>query len=136
MDWPGRITSLEHMGKSFARQLADVLARLARVETNVQQVGGGGGYGTGSPPTAPYYCIGDGTAHVATGTWPSLAVVTFTSDVYKLSGSTWTLVKSGATINWPYKDALSTTAGKLIPCWPNEDGSTYNAALESCTAVT
>jgi hypothetical protein len=82
------------------------------------------------------WCVGDGTAHVATGTWPSLSVVTFTSDVYKLVGTTWTSVATSATINWPYKDAMSTTAGKLIPCWPNIDGTSYDAVVESCTKVT
>lgn len=110
--------------------------RIAEAQQAIPRVGAAGGFGGDAGPSAPYYCIGDGTAHVATGTWPSLAVATFTSDVYKLSGTTWTLVKSAATIRWPYKDALSTTAGKLIPCWPNEDGTSFNAVVESCTAVT
>jgi hypothetical protein len=47
MDWPGRIYSLEQRVKAFARTLADVLARLARAETNIQQSQGGGGFGGG-----------------------------------------------------------------------------------------
>lgn len=110
--------------------------RIAEAQQEIPRIQAGGAGNGGGGPSAPYYCVGDGTAHVATGTWPSLTVVTFTSDVYKLDGSTWTLVKSAATVNWPYKDALSTTAGKLIPCWPNEDNTTFNAVVESCTVVT
>jgi hypothetical protein len=131
MDWPGRIYSLEQRAKAFARTLADVLARLARAEVNIQQSQGGGGFGGGGAVRS-YWCRTPGTVAVATGTWPSLTPTTFTADVYLSDSGALTSFATGATIYWWYKDAAA--ANKLVGLLPNGDG-TYDARHDSCTAV-
>lgn len=122
-----RLNMLERRLRTAEDRVAEALQALARGLT-------GGGAPAGGGPTAPYYCIGSGSS-VASGYWPSLGTTAFTSDVYKMVGSGWELVESAAVIYWPYKDAVS-GAGRLIACWPNEDGSGYNGVLESCVVVT
>lgn len=135
MDWEGRITGLERWRRLVARKLNDTLERLGRAETDIQQRSGGGlGGGGGSEPA--YWTVGDGLGNAATGTWPTLTPYTFTADVYKFVGTTQTLVASGVTVNWPYKDPMDTTAGKLMPLKPNDDGTSYDAIEESCMVVT
>ncbi len=111
-----------------ARQLAlQAIQQYPRAWAQSQPSGGGDG--------KVYFAIGDGTAHIATGTWPALTCDTFASDTYDMSSGSQVLVDSGATIRLWFKDSMSTTAGKLIPCTKNTDG-TYTAINESCTEVT
>lgn len=131
-----RVARLELDNQALKNQLAAMARALDQV-AQAQRVGQLGGYnGGGGSPGKAYWCVGDGTARAATGTWPSLTPATFTSDVYEFVGGVQTLVGSGKTINWPYKDAMSTTAGKLIPCVLNGDQTTYDADMESCLKVT
>jgi hypothetical protein len=116
------------------------VARLRGLITEVRQqlpkAWAGPGSGSGGSPKGAYYTLGDGVAHAATGTTAgTLVPATFTGDVYQIVGGALSLVAGSATINWVYKDDMSTTAGKIIPVVPNADGTTWDAQLESCKAI-
>jgi hypothetical protein len=130
MDWPGRIYALEQRFKAIGRTLSDVLSRLARVETNLQQIPSGGS--GGGAPVRSYWCRPSAAVAAATGTWPSLTPATFTADVYVSDAGSLASAATGATVYWWYKDGIA--ANKLVGLTPNGDGS-YDGRHDSCTAV-
>jgi hypothetical protein len=119
MDWPGRIYSLEQRVKAFARTLADVLARLARAETNIQQSQGGGGGGGSSPST--YFTHGDGviTSSDNTTAGSGSAVVW---DIDDGSGALSGTASSITAWNLQYRVESSGTGG-YMPCSVRKDAS-------------
>jgi hypothetical protein len=125
-----RVRILEQRVQDLSRREYDAEARIARLENLMSQVrqgfgGGGGGQGLA------LWCQGTGVS-AATGSWPTLTPSTFTADIYRDVGGTLTLVTSGATVRWFYKD--SSASGKLIAVVPNGDG-TFDAISDSCTGV-
>jgi hypothetical protein len=118
MDWPGRIYSLEQRAKAFARTLADVLARLARAEVNIQQSQGGGGGGGSSPST--YFTHGDGvvTSSDNSTAGSGSAVVWDISGTGALSATADTLTAW----NLQYRVESSGTGG-YMPCSVRKDAS-------------
>lgn len=128
----GRIIRLELLLMAQAEQLRALSTRATALEGQSRQPlammwdpGGGGS-------TVSLWAMTPSAVAAATGTWPTLAPSTFTSDIKKDVGGTLTTVATGASVRWFYKDAIA--AGKLVPVMDNGDGS-YDGRANSCTRV-
>lgn len=126
-----RVRQLESLLARALQQIEGLKSRLAAAEQLANKLSGGYLPPSGGEATRLHWCRTPGAVAAASGTWPGYTPTTFTADVYRGPGAL-TLVASGATIYWRYKDAAA--AGKLVPCVPNGDG-TYDAVADSCTVV-
>jgi hypothetical protein len=121
-----RLNELQYYLNDLAQKVDEALQQFPRA----WQAGGGGS----SSPSYLHWCrVPSGGSGAATGTWPTLTQATFEADVYGNVSGTLTLAAEGATIYWKYLDAAD--EGKIVPVVKNADGSTWDAVLDSCTAV-
>jgi hypothetical protein len=78
----------------------------------------------------PYLCQPGTTVSGATGTWPTITPISFTADVYIVSGSVMTKIAPSATIfNWY---AASLDANKTCTLMQDSSGS-FVVLAQSCT---
>jgi hypothetical protein len=83
-----------------------------------------------TPPQGVYICQPGTAVSGATGTWPAITPVSFTADVYQVSGANLTLYLASATIyNW-YAAGLDDD--KTVTVLPDGSGS-FVAIAQSCT---
>ena len=132
----GTLNRLEQLEARFERLRLDLQDCQRKLTTALQQIRDG---------QAKYVAPGGGSANsifwahapsaiaAATGSWPTLAPSTFTSDIYCDVGGTFTLQASSQTVRWFYKD--SAAIDSLIPVEPTDGGTAWDAIGNSCTAV-
>lgn len=124
-----RLRIVEQWVRDAAQRLADMLARIKRLEDRMASVPGSQGGGGGSGQTV--FFANHLTLGAATGTWPSITPSSTTADVYGSLGGALSIVTTGATIYNYLPDPTDNTHRQVLGS--NGDG-TYSVISQSCSA--
>jgi hypothetical protein len=125
-----RLGALESRVEYLIRYLQDLIPQLRNAQQSARTANQQyPSFGAGVSGSA-LFCQPSGIVSGATGSWPTLSPISFTADVYSVSGTTITILAASATIyNW---FPASLAASKVVYVVPDGAGN-YVAVTQSCT---